>query len=326
MFKISSLSDSVRKVKRDQMSRIKLSSMGSKTLAVLTLFRFLAVLLLPSACVLASEQTDRKVLSKEMIRLGYDQMLEIEGERYLSEVSKRAPVQDDKEEGFLERDSRKDSLTFPILFPDTASLLGPTGGVNLATGTILDRGKFLASGHYIRFRESKKLIMIHKFNYGIYDNMEVGMAVGELESQDATDQSFNLKYRFNPPDRRIVWALGYQFHNISNGPLGETIHNFYGIMDVKVNEYLKVYMNLAGASNSDTVSLNFGTQLVAINTPMHSTALYIEVEQDPGSGGYKLLNAGLKYRMSDLFSVDLMRLQNYRSSDDSSGLGFNLYF
>lgn len=265
-------------------------------------------------------------LKSEMFRLGYDAMVEIESERYLAEQNRAKPGEQIMEAGLVERDSRKNSLKFPILFPDTASLTGPTGGVNLPTGSVVDRGKFLAAGHYMRYRETKRTIMLHKFNYGLYDNMEVGIAVGEAESQDATDQAFNLKYRFNPENRRIVWAMGYQYHNITAGDYSDTVHALYGVMDVKVNDYLKVYMNVTGTSDTDIVTLNMGTQLVVPNTPLHSTAAYIEIEQDSGSGGYKLLNLGLKYRMSDIFSVDIMRIQNYRSSDDTSGLGFNLYF
>lgn len=265
-------------------------------------------------------------LRAEMFRLGYDQMVDIENERYLAEQGRAKPTDEILEDGMIDRDSRKKSLKFQVLFPDTASLLGPTGGVNLPTGSVVDRGKFLASGHYMRYRETKRTVMFHKFNYGLYDNLEIGVAVGEVEDQDASDQAFNLKYRFNPEDRRIVWAMGYQYHNIIAGDYSDTVHALYGVMDVKVNDYLKVYMNVMGTSDTDIVTLSLGTQLVVPNTPLHSTAGYIELEQDSGSGGYKLLNLGLKYRMSDIFSVDLMRIQNYRSSDDTSGLGFNLYF
>jgi hypothetical protein len=261
-----------------------------------------------------------------MVSMGYEAMLEFENEHYLAETKLTKPKAKiiDKEE--VPRESRRETLDYKKIFPDTSTILGPTGGVNVPTGAILDRGKFLVSGHYMRFRETKRTFMSHKFNYGIYDNMEVGVAVAEQEDSDSTDQIFNLKYRFTPEDRRIIWAAGYQFHSFDYVVASDTVHVLYGVMDVKISDTLKAYMALNTMSDADNVTLNFGVRAILDKTPLHSTALFIELEQDPGSGGYKHVNAGLKYRLTEIFSIDIMRFQNYSSSDDSSALGLNVYF
>lgn len=265
-------------------------------------------------------------IQETMVDMGYEAMLEFENEQYLAETKYRNKREKTVDQDEVPRDSRRGTLDYKKLFPDTPTLFGPSGGVNIPSATIIDRGKFVVSGHYVRYRETKRLFMAHKFNYGIYDNMEVGVALGEQEDLNYKDQIFNLKYSFTPADRRIVWAAGYQFHNLDYVIATETVHVLYGVMDVKINEILKVYMTLNSTSDADNVTLNFGARLIASKTPLHSTSLFLEIEQDPGNGGYKLFNAGLKYRLSEIFTIDIMRMQNYNSSDDSSALGFNLFF
>jgi len=208
----------------------------------------------------------------------------------------------------------------------SCSIMGQTGLIDIPNTAVVPRGAFNLSSHFIRFRESKRTFLSHKVNYGLMEGMEVGAAIVELEDDPGYSAVFNTKYRFTDnEDEKIKFAAGYQYVGSGTYDLPGQ-HNLYGVMGVEVADYMKLFMNAVYSTGRwESMTFNVGIELLVKNTPVHSSSVILEWEQDSNQK-YNRLNFGLRYRMSEILNIDLFRLQNFNSSDDSSGMGMTLRF
>ena len=205
----------------------------------------------------------------------------------------------------------------------TLSYLGTTGLIELPNSYVVDRGQIALGTHFLRYRKNVNTVWAHKVTYGIAAHTELGASIVDIEDFSTPTRIFNLKRVFYD-SKKTRFAVLYQY--IDPHYQTEGIHNAVGIFDFKIRDYVYITTDIVFSTDAaDTVTFNFGMELMVPGVPEKSTSLIIEMGQDT-SQKFSRMNFGLRHRLSDIATIDLMRFKNFVGLDDCSGLGINLKF
>lgn len=228
----------------------------------------------------------------------------------------------------MEKEKLKEGIhpTVVSKFPTdygTLSYLGTTGLIELPNSYVVDRGKISLGTHFLRYRKNVNTVWAHKVTYGIADRTEFGASIVDIEDYSVPTRIFNLKRLFYESDR-TRFSILYQY--IDPHYQDEGIHNAVGIFDFIIRDYIFITTDIVFSTDAaDTVTFNFGMEVMVPGVPEKSTSFIVEFGQDTAQK-FSRMNFGLRHRLSDICALDLMRFKNFIGLDDCSGLGINLKF